>query len=149
MGATARPRRSATIKSRPDGCRNKHLAHTTHQFRRPSCPAPPYVSPQLFRARKLTSALCQSDVQTRSTGRHISGCHHAVLCTNTMDAVTANNPKATTTQGLHSSRDIAYQNCGSNSLSLPLIAKDFSPLFYILPSITWNATQFVRCRVHG
>lgn len=131
--------------------------HTTRQFRRPSCPAPRCVcvSPHLFRARRLPSALCQSDVPSTSTGRHIGGCYHAVLCTNAMDAVADGT---TVLQRLRQCKGCIPIAILLTAIAVPThhhclyygeITRDFSPLIYILPSITWNATQSVRCRVHG
>jgi hypothetical protein len=70
--------------------------------------------------------------RTKRTGRHISGSHHAALCTNTMDVVTA-NPKATTSKGNIPIAIILTQNCGFHP-SLPLSAKGFS-LFNQYPVI--------------
>lgn len=56
---------------------------------------------------------------TRRTGRHSSGGHHAAICTNTMDVVTASQ-KATTTQGQHSSYDNPHPELWFPTIAAPI-----------------------------
>jgi hypothetical protein len=127
MGGGPRSQRSATIKSRPGGCNASTWRHSTPVLGRLPALHHHTCRRNCFARGNLFLASANRTTRTRSTGRHISGGHHAAKYAQTRWMWSRLTQKLRRSKGNIPVTIISTQNCGFQ-LSLPLSAKPFSLL---------------------